>query len=1068
MSSARLSSSPRRFAAAAVAVALAVAGLVAIPSVAADAAESGSVSGRVFRDFNANGKFDTGNGARTGIANDLGLAGVTVTAYDAENKVFDTDTSVANGTYTISGTNAASSKLRIEFTGLPAGYYPAPVYNATGDNGTSVQFVTIGATGVNFSVNAPGDYSQSNAPLVTAIQYAGGTVTGKNYPAVLDSPSVVAQPYSLNVITNTSNSAGGTWPGRTTLATFRETGAIWGSAFQASTKSVFVAATYKRQAGLGPLGLGGIYRITDALDASGAPSAAGSVVPFVDVTTLGINVGTALSNDARLLGNADAPAEDADAFAKAGKVGIGGVAISENGKILYFVNLFDRKLYALDISASAPTLIGSYDLGLSGNERPWALKLRGGLAYVGYVDSGESLGGGVAASVAGMEAHVISAPVADLTNWSGDLLNASSLGYPKGDTYSNNNTPYSHQWNSWTDTWGFTGGEVSDGGWQIYPQPILSGLYWDEDGYLSLGFADRTALQGGNRNWSAATGTYAGFYETGSSGDIRIAAPKGDGTYDAEVASVVGTRSGTAPTAVAGNQPEFYGDGKNRNTETTHTEVALGSLAGIVGTREVVSTEFDPLSGIRLSGLGWLNTVNGAGVAGYEQTADGGGAAGASGTFQKGGGLGALQLLALNAPIEIGNRVWFDADQDGKQDADEPALPGVTVQLLKDGVVIGTRTTDASGNYYFSSDPSSPYYVTGGGFVPSGGDYVVKFIAPTTGDVPLDETTFGKVPWSIVTFTDQNIGGGSTDSNPNPATGTTTYTAGSPGIDDHTIDAGFVAKAVFTVSKKLTGAGLAKFGEKFVFTATASDFRGAPLSLGTATPITLEVGQTSAPVTVPVGTKVAVTENDASKYKAVTISPSTAVVVSGTAATPFVFTVTNELFEPGLFSVRKAVTGAVAAKIEKDETFTVKYTYPGLAKPKTVTIKNDGSFVKGEQIPFGTVVTLTEADPDAVKGVGWRTPKWKGEGVTDNGDGTATVTIRSNVNVEIVLTNAVFGTAVGAPGSGPDDESTTESTPQTLASTGLALGGSIAAMVLLILAGLAIMLWPRRRKQRGH
>jgi uncharacterized repeat protein (TIGR01451 family) len=70
------------------------------------------------------------------------------------------------------------------------------------------------------------------------------------------------------------------------------------------------------------------------------------------------------------------------------------------------------------------------------------------------------------------------------------------------------------------------------------------------------------------------------------------------------------------------------------------------------------------------------------------------------------------QTASLGA---ISGRVWEDTDRDGIQDADEPGLPGVKVNL-KDPVtdsVLDTVTADPSGNYLFD------------GLVP--GDYVIEF-----------------------------------------------------------------------------------------------------------------------------------------------------------------------------------------------------------------------------------------------------------------------------------------------------------------------------------------------------
>ena len=61
----------------------------------------------------------------------------------------------------------------------------------------------------------------------------------------------------------------------------------------------------------------------------------------------------------------------------------------------------------------------------------------------------------------------------------------------------------------------------------------------------------------------------------------------------------------------------------------------------------------------------------------------------------------------------VGDRVWYDADGDGIQGPNEPGIEGVTVEIWsdknKDGVIdlsrdslLGDRTTDINGNYFFS------------------------------------------------------------------------------------------------------------------------------------------------------------------------------------------------------------------------------------------------------------------------------------------------------------------------------------------------------------------------------
>lgn len=59
----------------------------------------------------------------------------------------------------------------------------------------------------------------------------------------------------------------------------------------------------------------------------------------------------------------------------------------------------------------------------------------------------------------------------------------------------------------------------------------------------------------------------------------------------------------------------------------------------------------------------------------------------------------------------IGDRIWFDANNDGIQDIDEVGIPGVKITLT-DGVNTWTTYTDANGNYTFGDLPAGTYTVT--------------------------------------------------------------------------------------------------------------------------------------------------------------------------------------------------------------------------------------------------------------------------------------------------------------------------------------------------------------------
>jgi hypothetical protein len=90
----------------------------------------------------------------------------------------------------------------------------------------------------------------------------------------------------------------------------------------------------------------------------------------------------------------------------------------------------------------------------------------------------------------------------------------------------------------------------------------------------------------------------------------------------------------------------------------------------------------------------------------------------------------------------IGNRVWFDANRDGRQTPGEKGIAGLCINLYDEsGRGLAQTTTDSNGNYAFSAAPGT-YWVE---FVRPGH---LTFVEPHMGGTFLDsdaETTLGRV-----------------------------------------------------------------------------------------------------------------------------------------------------------------------------------------------------------------------------------------------------------------------------------------------------------------------------------
>ncbi|MTB54021.1 SdrD B-like domain-containing protein, partial [Lewinella sp. W8] len=113
----------------------------------------------------------------------------------------------------------------------------------------------------------------------------------------------------------------------------------------------------------------------------------------------------------------------------------------------------------------------------------------------------------------------------------------------------------------------------------------------------------------------------------------------------------------------------------------------------------------------------------------------------------------------------LGDFVFLDRDADGQQDAGEPGIENVTVNLLVDGAQVATTTTDGSGFYQFTD-------------LTPGVEYVVEFVSPAG---------FESSP--------ANVGDDATDSDADETTGQSPVVILASGENNPTIDAGFYETA---------------------------------------------------------------------------------------------------------------------------------------------------------------------------------------------------------------------------------------------------------------------------------
>ena len=756
-------------------------------------------SGTAFRDFN-------GDGLQTGA--EPGVEGIVVKLYGnaaapLTDQLIGTTVTASDGTYNFaasvtSGRAAiAGEKLRVEFE-IPVSHEcnlanPVDYTSVAGAvYGSSVQFITGQQSNINFAINYPGQWVETNNPDVfLPCYFFGDNVNGNN--DIKNAAGLVQYKFLDNgVPTGHSNSTGANPP--TVLSTYAEVGALYGVAFSRQAQKIFTSAVMRRHTAFGPLGSGGIYMVDPY--AGGSPT-----VNFLDLDAIGIatrgvgaypaNPGNNTSPVSTVIGTnternlnltAFTPSTDLAAGDQVGKVSIGDIDISDDGRYLYVVNLLDRRLYEIDLgdplNPSAPTLgnvatrVRSWpipDPGVdakAGEHRPWGLKFYRGKLFVGLVLSGQDAAGEVVSDItangngAQLRGYVFEFSPSGAGTFNTTPLLDFSFNYGRERPW----IPWGYSTNPAHPSRHFTGDQ------REVAEPIIADIEFDDSGSMLIGLLDRKGHQYAinNNDFNGVTRDY----EYSTAGELlraNVTETNGNCIY-----SIV-TRSGTA---------DYYND------NLIHSESVQGPLAVLPGGGDAIAVWLDPIH-IRSGGTIRLNNTTGAQVPGsaYEVTDDRfttDAGIDLDATPSKANGLGDVELSGSVAPLEIGNLVWADKDGDGVQDGDERGIAGVTVQLLFNNAVIGTTVTSATGNYYFNDANVA-------GDLAPGTIYTVRIPATQYNNGGVNGT-----PLQRMVLTSSNVGGvglpnySDNDAVLNAGVAEILVTLADFGQNDHTFDFGFI------------------------------------------------------------------------------------------------------------------------------------------------------------------------------------------------------------------------------------------------------------------------------------
>jgi hypothetical protein len=666
---------------------------------------SGGILGTAFRDFNSNGIKD---------ANEtMGFAGIEVKAYDCNGNILGTTTTDENGRYVFPTLTAGNGKLRVEFDKSSLNINQQESVAGSG-NGTDVQFVTAPSCNIDWGLKEIGDYCQSNPMVISSRAFVGTATIAENaLPGIY------------------YNSAQSATPTMATLALNNVIGATWGLAYSKRTKTIFNSSVVRSFMNYGPSGSFDkiyAYGFNDP-NQDAAPTATSTLINTIDLSNLGVNMGT----DPRPIPmtGAGPTYDDGSVYQFVGKSGIGDIDISENGDTLFAINLIDGAASLVVLNAAVPTstsLIAEHVINVpscnGGVFRPWAVKYYQNRVYIGGVCDGAN------GNTSNLDAFVY--------QWNGGTSFTQVASFPldynrSKATFRADGSFSNADWRVWTNTWAPDVMPLSPEDLVSQPQPMLTDIEFSENGAMIVAFADRFSFQTAyqQRQYGLTTGP---LYSTVAAGDILKLCKNGstfelEGTVEACASVNIDNGSVTTSNAIIPNIIEFFDDdyyntGSSATGQAGHSETTLGGLAYLPNRSGILSSNFDPITTIAPGGSS--GAVNTSGIRFYNE--DGFYEKGwitvpstATKTNRKGGAMGDLEILCDPAPIQIGNYVWLDANNDGIQDACEVPMAGVKVYLYtKTGVLKDSTVTSATGNYYFSSPTDSitintAYYIVFGG-----------------------------------------------------------------------------------------------------------------------------------------------------------------------------------------------------------------------------------------------------------------------------------------------------------------------------------------------------------------
>ena len=771
---------------------------------------SAQVTVTVYQDYNDDGirQMNAKGLAGSPLDDEIGVPGLSVIAYESAaglgTPLILTDN--GDGTYTLPSGNTGPFRIEIGLSGST--YQPGVSGQTTvlfADNGDNVEV----------GINAFGDYCDQDPIPMFVTCFTRGELDGPND----NDPALLYFEYGET----------GTGVG-SPFAEFQDVGATWGIAHDNANELLYVGALGRYASAIGPDGFGAIYRY----DVSNLGS-------ITQLASLDLSTAMPINTIARAYDINSNGARDPDMFPEVGQIAFGDVEASADGDTLWVANLSNQTVYQIsgllnvpatpgapiDITGVPGVVVTALTTGISGpcGSTPgddyaiWAIEKRHGRLYVGVVCTGLASG-----DRTDLRADVLEWNQGT-SSWS-SIIGGSPSGialhdFYKGGTYTGSSSQSLEevQWNAWTNDFSdFVNSLDPSSAFRFgYPTPMLSDIEFDVDGSLILGFMDRTAFQTGrailNPQNNSDTKNYT--YDAGgdilrlcktSSGYVR----EGDSGCPSNFSNPISTSQFPVPSGTnegPGNG-EYYDD---QAATSGHEDNSFGALVLVPGKGEVVATGYAVIAGSDM-GVVYFNNATGARDASAQIAPP------YSNAFGKAAGFGDIEVGCPLPGIEIGNRIWFDDDQDGVQDPGtaEAGINGVTVQLYIETspgsgtyVLAAQTVTAGDGNYLFSNNaaPGQTWF---------GGQTAIQ---PNTNyQIRAAQSSVIAANPTVQTLTTANATGDNTNNNItdlsdsdaslNPSNvAVIPFATGILGMHNHTLDMGWIASPPCAIDQLTTVTG---------------------------------------------------------------------------------------------------------------------------------------------------------------------------------------------------------------------------------------------------------------------